>query len=414
VTASGRALAELAGTAAALAEFPALDDRDEAVFAYPPRARQLETALHAQFADFVEAWLREQGSSGAADEIRSSLAGELVSAGLLFDGRDLDAPFERASPWFGTVLSLEVERPPGDPTLLAVRWVVSLGVVDDASLVVFTHDGGRVRRVLEWSAELALTLNASEERLEGWFEDARSGVNNLHVVVPPRGPRGDARVILAWSQPGAPSSWGEVWWEILASGDSPRSPRVLEHGRSSAYQCNEECFVLALEDDEVVLDFDGNAGATGIASGFTTRSDRHRWRFTRDGVEALGGPTEEPFGFVDAWIWAKWSEARALGASTPSLRRWHEVLRGLALEGRLELADQMWDVCPCEEASHRVIALDLMPANEPTATLFFLMERVDDVLRMVGVSTSRPDAERWAPLRDCPEIEDLPSLEPPV
>jgi hypothetical protein len=394
-------LARLAAIEAKLAPYPESEWFDDAVWDLPPAVPRLMDDLHEAFGDLVEGWLREHPAARSPEDVRAGVLAELARAGVVLETEEEAWDDGRRAAWFGRLSGVEVQAARGDPALLAVSWQVGLGLVDDGAVFVFTTDGGRVRRVLQWSAAQAGPAHAEPVNPSG-PPQARDRINNLQVRLPPRGAADEVRVGLAWSQPGSPSRWGDVWWALLAAGPDPRAPRPIARDSSSAYQCGDECFRLELEGDELSLAFDGNAGTTAIVSGFTTRSDRHRWRFTAEGVETLGAPTDDPFAFVDAWISARWSDARGWGESTAAIRRWHEVLRREAESGGLALADRLWDRCPWEESRHQVIALDVMPTEEPTATVFLLMDTVDGQLRLVGVGTSRSQAEAWAPLRDCP------------
>ncbi|HXT50197.1 MAG TPA: hypothetical protein VN811_04100 [Thermoanaerobaculia bacterium] len=406
--ATARALANAVDTSFALAALPGRDADWQTVDSLQPEPleAQLDRTLHRQIGDFVEAWLREHGADAPAERLQEELQEELWWGSTTEEPPPRHWNSDVRCPLDGNV-KLAVVRPDDDPGLLAVSWKTQLSHLSNGSLHVFTIGGGRVEPVLEWSAELA-----------GWPEGDSPGVlplpfgatdvlSDFGFRITGRDERGDFYVAAAWSEPSPSSSWGAVSWVLLASGSHPRSPRVLARGSDGAWQCYEdECYVLALEDDVVTLDYTGSGGELAVCNGFTSSGVQRAWRLVDAGADQQSVPGPVPFSFLSDWIDAPWRDARLWSARGWAMRRWHRLLRDVACQ--LERGRQWVDGC---EATRREV-LELVLLTEARDPLFFVFDS-EDTLRLVEITPIMP-AGKWHPEDECYPVPDEPATEPIV
>lgn len=404
--ATARALAKAVDTSFLLAALPDRDAESEVVHRLQPdlQEAELDRTLHRQIGDFVEAWLREHGADAPAERLRDELQEELWWGSATDDPPPPHGNSEVRCPLDGEV-RLTVVRPDGDPSLLAVSWRTQLSHLSNGSLYVFTTGGGRIERVLEWSAELA-----------GWPEGDSPGIlplpfgptdvlSDFGFRITGRDERGDFYVAAAWSEPSPASSWGAVSWVLLASGSHPRSPRVLARGSDGAYQCYEdECYVLTLEGGVVTLDYTGYGGELAICNGFASSDVQRAWRLVDGGARELSPPSSVPFPFVSDWLGAPWRQAHRWSTGGPEMRRWHRLLRNVACE--LERGRQWVD--SCEATRREVLELVLVEADTRDS-LFFVFDS-EDALRLVDISPIVPAGE-WHPEDGCSSAPEEPAEE---
>jgi len=336
----------------------------------------------------VEAWLSEHGVDAPAGQLGDELRDALWWGPE--DGEHGDDGSVRCA--LDGEVKLVVVRPADDPGLLAVSWETQLSFLGNTSLHVFTTDGGRIERVLEWSAELA-----------GWPEGESPGtlplpfgptdvLHDFEFRLTARDERGDFYVAAAWSEPSPASSWGAVSWVLLAPGSHPRSPRVLARGSDGAWQCSEDCYVLGLEGDLVTLDYNANGGELAVCNGYTSSGVQRVWRLVDGGVEESSVPGPEPFSFLSDWIDAPWREARLWSIRGWGMRRWHRLLNEAACQ--LERGRQWVDAC--EATRREVLELVLIgPAGESDSeqeqrlSLFFLFD-ADQTLHLLDITPQMP------------------------
>jgi hypothetical protein len=317
----------------------------------------------------------------------------------------------RRLPFEGDV-RLTVVRPADDPELLAVSWKTQLAYLDNSTLYVFTTGGGRVDRVLEWSAEVA-----------GWPEGESPGVlplpfgttdvlNHFDFRLSAGDERGDFYVAAVWTVPSPASSWSAISWVLLAPGSDPRSPRVHTRGSDGVWQCyDDDCYVLAIEDGLVTLDYTGSPGELAVCNGYTSGDLQRVWRLADGRAEELGSPGNTPFSFVSDWIDAPWRRAREWGARGAGMREWHRLLKSVACQ--MEPAGELVDHCPADTARREVLrfvvgdrAGDDQSAEEVPPTLFFLVD-TGEPLRLLDITPSRPDGE-WQDPEVCDAGSDAP------
>jgi hypothetical protein len=401
--ATARSLKLLAGRVAAVAALPS-PERPRTPDSLHPTAREaeLDRAVHRQLGDFVEAWLGEHGAGGSAEELRRELARDLRFAGVAVassgEADAIDDNLERAVLPTAMVVKLSVVAPEGDPGLLAVAVETTLTWLGDASLYVFASEGGRVERLLEWSAALAEWPEPEGSLRHG--EPLPFGptdvLNNFTFRLTERDERGRFVVAAAWSEPSPSSSWGAASWAVLAPGSGSRSPRVLVRGSDGVFQCyDESCYTLALDGDRVSIEYSGFGGLLADCGGFNASGLRRRWRLVDGGAEQIGAPSDEPFGFVSAWLDAPWRQARSWSARDASLRRWHRLLQPLACQ--LERTGHWVD--SCEYPSTRDV-LELVLGGgvgegelreEAPLSLFFLLDTSGDALELLDITPRLPD-----------------------
>jgi hypothetical protein len=311
-------------------------------------------------------------------------------------------------------VNLAVVRPDDDPGLLAVSWETQLSsVLGNASVYVFTTGGGRVERVLEWSAELA-----------GWPEGESPGtlplpfgptdvLNDFDFRLTARDERGDFYLAAAWSEPSPASSWGVVSWVVLGNGAHPRAPRVLARGSEGAWECaSDDCYVLGLEGDLVTLDYTTNASLLANCSGFNTKDVQRVWRLVDGGVEELTVPGSEPLSFLSDWIDAPWPDARRWSARGPGMRRWHRLLDETTCQ--FDRGGQWVDAC---EATRRQVlelvfwsrAGEIDSEQEQWLSLFFLFD-ANPTTQLLDVTPRMPAGE-WHDRDGCDGVPGAPSGE---
>ena len=408
--ATARALAKAVETSARLAVAPRRelgDPRVPDVLQPHPLEAELDRTLHRQIGDFVEAWLREHGADAPIDRIAEELELDLLWGVIERESR---VPFE------GDV-KIGVARPADDPALVAVSWKTQLAYLGNSSLHVYTTGGGRVERVLEWSAELA-----------GWPEGESPGtlplpfgptdvLHDFGFRLGGRDERGDFYVAAAWSEPSPASSWGAVSWVVLANGSRPRSPRVVARGSDGAWHCYEdECYILGLRDDDVVtLDYNGYGGELAVCNGFTSSDVQRAWRLVDGEAEELRSTRSLPFPFVSDWLDAPWREARRWSAGGRDMRRWHRLLSDVAclLERGREWVDS------CRERHREVLELVLVTSvggeepedrAETRDSLYFVFDGAD-AWRLAEITPNMP-AGKWQSEDDCYPVPDEPAEEP--
>ena len=402
--ATARALAKAVETSAKLAALPKRafgDPRVPDILQPGPLEAELDRTLHRQIGDFVEAWLREHGADAPTDRLEEELRLDLLWG----------VTVPRRLPFEGDV-RFAVVRPADDSELLAVAWTTHLVYLNNSSVYVFTTGGGRVERVLEWSAELA-----------GWPAGESPGVlplpfgptdvlNHFDFRLSARDERGDFYVAAVWTVPSPASSWSAISWVLLESGSDPRSPRVLARGSDGVWECyDDDCYDLAIEDGVVTLDYTGSPGELAICNGYTSGDLQRVWRLADGRAEELGSPGNTPFSFVSDWIDAPWRHAREWGARGAAMREWHRLLKGVAC--RLEPAGEFVDHCPADATRREVLRLvvgdragDNPSAEEVPRTLFFLIEN-GDALRLLDITQSWPDGE-WQDSKGCDAGSDAP------
>ena len=407
---TARALAKAVETSSRLAVLPKREFGDPRVpdILQPHLLEaELDRTLHRQIGDFVEAWLREHGAAAPTDQIEEELRLDLLW-GVIVPKQDEPGGLLRV-PFEGDV-KFAVARPADDPELLAVSWKTELAYLGNSSVYVFTTGGGRVERVLEWSAELA-----------GWPEGDSSGtlpvpfgptdvLHDFDFSLGARDERGDFHVAAAWSEPSPASSWGTISWVVLANGPGPRSPRVLARGSDSAWQCFEDCYRLALEGDLIMLDYTASAGGLAICNGYTTSDVQRQWRLVDGGVEESSLPGPEPVSFLSDWIADAWSDARQWSTRGWYMRRWHRLLGEVGCE--LERGRQWVDAC--EATRREVLELVLVSGagesdseQEQPLPLFFLFD-AGPPMRLLDI-TPRLPAGDWQDLFGCEAVPSEPA-----
>jgi hypothetical protein len=409
--ATARALAKAVDTSFLLAALPRPEPDDPRVpdsLQPEPVEAELDRTLHRQIGDFVEAWLREHGAEAPVDQLRDGLTYELWWGSTTEEPPPRHGDSDVRCPLDGTV-KLTVVRPEDDPGLLAVSWKTQLSFLTNSSLLVFTTGGGRVERVLEWSAELAAWPEGDSPGILPLPFGPTDVLNNLDFRLSGRDEDGRLFVAVAWSEPSAASSWGAVSWAVLAAGSGPRSPRVLVRGSGSAWQCfDESCYVLGLAGDVVTVDYTTSAGGLAICNGYTTADVQRSWRLADGSAVAVSTHGTEPFSFLSGWISAPWGEARRWSARGAGMRRWHRLLGDVACD--LERGRQWVD--GCEAKGSEVLELVLLGGvggsepedqRETRDSLFFVFD-ADEDLRLVDITPEMPAGD-WQDSAVCDESD---------
>jgi hypothetical protein len=398
-SAADRALRALARDVAALVhELPAEPPRTPDSLQPKPREAELVRALHRRFGDFVEAWLREHGATGSTEEIARALARDVERAGVARVTDDEGGSSGDARPAMSAPLRLV--RPDGDPGLLAVSWSTPLTYLDDASLYVFTTDGGRIERVFEWSAKQAEWPDFNEEYgrtsdTEPFDFDETDVLNDFAFRLTPRDAGGRFYVATAWSEPSPNSSWGAVSWALFTRGDGPRSPRLLARGTDGAYEVEDGGYTLTLDGDQVRVTYQGVAGMLAVCAGYNATGLERVWRLADGAAEELGPPVDDAFGFVSIWLRAPWEEARRWAADNETIRRWHARLDDVACD--LDRTGTWVDTCN-GTANRELIELvghgtspKLVTEDGAPLALFFVLDPTAETTKLLEVTTEKPE-----------------------
>lgn len=400
--ATARALAAAIRTAARLAALRDGDVEEPGVVdSLQPELfeAELDRTLHRQIGDFVEGWLREHGTDGPPDQLAWEMTLELKWAAVCF-GRDDDGERSKAlsaelASNFDWDVKVAAVHPADDSDLLAISWETRLQFLGNSTLLVFSTAGGRVERLLKWSAELAGWPDGDSPGLQPLPFGPADVLNNFDLALSARDERGDFYVAAVWAEPSPSSSWGAVSWALLAPGSGPRSPRVLARGSVGAQGCSDrDCYRLALENGLVMLDYTGSPGELAVCNGFTSSDQQQTWRLVDGRAEELKIPSGLPFHFVSDWLAAPWRDARLWSAGGADLRRWHRLLKDVACQ--LERGREWVDAC---EATKREVLELVLRTSETSDPLFFVFDENDE-MRLIDV-TPRMPAGTWLTSDDC-------------
>lgn len=422
---SERALAAAKETAAALAKFPEPPgEYDDSFLELPPEAERLLQLLHRRLAAWAIGWLDENrdavGNFGP-EEIQARLSARLRAAGLADDPEK--AASDGAAPsdarWFGTVRRLSFQRPHPEslPRHFVLTIVLDSGFVEDASLLVLELGPRRFRPVLEWSTEVALTLQPLAKN-DPFQRDVRKGLNELHYRISPPDADGRFFVFVLSRQPGYPSNWGQLSWAILRTGAAARTPKVLLRDSAGQRNCDENCFEASVSAETLTLAYTGRAPFFHVLAGFDQDGYERRWRVFPDRAEEDGAPTRDARDLVELWTSAPWEKVRRWSdGGNERLAGWHAALTAARSEAvPLESGRSFFDACPPHETRtvvELVASAEIeVPPDGPdergsekarrARSFFVLVASGDRGLVVVDVTRHAPSGPGWIALSSCP------------
>ncbi len=326
----------------------------------PPAGRSGLRALKAAFGAYVSSVISSVSENPDPERIAAALREGLAGQGVVLWPHHGEAPANGRP--YGDVASLGVQRPPGEPDLLAVTASFAIPCGSDGVLWLFERRDGRWRLVLTTAAH----AYESVSQAKGCFRAAIS-----------RDETGRPLVLTGEVSPWCTSNWQNLWVEVQRPGVDPERPlRLLSLERSIYMGSRDEPLSLKLKLARGALrvEFESSRSLDG---GRVARPQLIVGRISGDRVELASPVAEDPLGFVDDWVSTPWEIARTWGvdaaAEGPAAwREWHGRLAGKRPVTELE------DPLPCPGAKACWIAvLDVFADDheKPATKLRFTVAR---------------------------------------
>ncbi|MFN7973688.1 MAG: hypothetical protein U0166_15285, partial [Acidobacteriota bacterium] len=290
---------EVARVAGELSRFNA-DDLETDV---PSDAIPLLDVLKDTLLAVVEGEVAEGTLQGrSAGDLRAAILARLAASGVTVG----DEPAG-----YGAIDDIEVTRPDGNASLIAVATTIGIACGADTSLYLFDERPGGVRLVLSLVARDYTDISGAQNLLD--FAVSRADDQGHFFVA--------ASDVNAWCT----SSWQRIRLRILRPGDSAETPRVIGSMDDGIYLGSDEPERLAIDGNVVTLDY---VGAHRLDAARLTRSYVRRYRVEEDRTTLEGPLADSPDGFVDEWLHRPWSDVAVFTAAGKGrLRSWHDRLR---------------------------------------------------------------------------------------
>lgn len=326
----------------------------------PPAVRSGLRALKASFGTYVSSVVRSVPENPDPKRITAALLEGLAGQGVVLWPNHWEAPANGRP--YGDVASLGVQRPLGEPDLLAVTASFAIPCGSDGVLWLFERRDGRWRLVLTTAAHGYESVSEAK----GFFRAAVS-----------RDEAGRPLVLTGEVSPWCTSNWQNLRVGVQRPGVDPEHPvRLLSVERSIFMGNRDEPFALTLARNAFRVELESSQSLDG---GRHARPHLIVGRISGDRVELASPVAEDPLGFVDDWASTPWEVARAWGEDPDregpaTWREWHGRLA--ARRPYTELEDPA--PCPgenvCWTAVLDVFADDL---ETPATKLTFTVVRKD-------------------------------------
>ncbi|HVF66825.1 MAG TPA: hypothetical protein VM914_04130 [Pyrinomonadaceae bacterium] len=338
----------------------------------PPEVRALLTKLKHQLRDLVQKNLDAETDARAPAGVLNAK----VLAALRREGVTAGGPKDDVHT-FGSVVSVNVTRPRGHASLVAVTTEVSVHCGSDTSLYLFRREGAR------WLLVLADESNG--------YEQVNGARERFDFRVSPPDARGGFFVVAADVNPWCTSNWQVMKYRVMRVGADAYGPRVVLKGDDSIFLGTDlEGFRLDATADAFTLRFDSNQS---LDPGRLIRPNVLKFRVEGDRAERIAPVALKPEDFADEWLQMKWGEAARW--SEPSrledLKRWHDAFNA---EGKGFTGSEILFVQTCgKTAGAWQVGVEVYPESDAARTpskLFFTVARERGAFLMRGVSDSRP------------------------
>lgn len=342
----------------------------------PADVRALLTKLKHQLRGLAQTTLDADAAAGTP----ASVLNAKVLDALRREGVSTDGPTDDVHT-FGSVLSVNVTRPRGHASLVAVTTTVSVHCGSDTSLYLFRREGARWRLALADEADGYEQVNGARDRFD------------FSVSTPDA--RGSFFVVVADVNPWCTSNWQVMKYRVLRVGEDAYNPRVVLKGDNSIFLGTDlEGFRLTADVDTFTLRFDSNQS---LDPGRLIRPHVLKFRVEGDRAERAAPVALAPEDFADEWAQMKWDEAARW--SEPSrlseLKKWHDTVNP---DGKGFSGSEILFVQPCGRAeSEWQIGVEVYHASDEEkdaarlpAKLFFTVAREGEVFRMLAVGDAQP------------------------
>jgi hypothetical protein len=298
-----------------------------------PAVSELLTRFKHQLRDTVVDAVASEAVDASASLLQQSILHALRSEGIRLDAE-----------WggYGSIESIEVERPKSPSGLLVITTELSIPCGSDTSLYVF--EAGKL--ILAREAKPYDTVSGAQ----GSFEWRLS----------PPDPDGSWFVVTANINPWCSSNWQSLRYEALRPGPSPDSPRVLVSDESTIFLS--DGYELSIDRGSFTLNF--IAGQT-LDVGILTREHVIRVRIDGDRAQRIEPIATTPQGFVDEWLRAPWGEISRW--SDPALESLHdEIATALSWEERKKdhFSSSLAPTVTCAGSREWIVELDLEPDSD--------------------------------------------------
>jgi hypothetical protein len=338
----------------------------------PLDVREMLTRLKHQLRDLVGRTLDASVNASTP----ASVAQSHMLAALRREGVPPPRPNDDVHT-FGSVISINITRPPAHPDIIAATTTISVHCGSDSSLYLFRREGAR------WRLILADEANG--------YEQVNGAQGSFDFRVSPLDARGDFFVVAADVNPWCTSAWQSMRYRVLRVGADAYSPRVVLKGHDSIYLGGDlEGFRLGATARTFSLRFDASQA---LDPGILVRPHVLKFEVEGDRAERVAPVAFKPEDFADEWAQMKWEEAARWSdvSHLAELKRWHETINA---EGKGFFGSEILFVQPCgRDASEWQIGVATVSDKDATrlpSKLYFTVARERGGFRMRGVADARP------------------------
>lgn len=293
---------------------------------------------------------------------------------------DLDERFEQREiepigpVHYGDHLTFTVDRPAGQPGLVAVTASFAIECGTDTVLFLFSPGGGSWTEVLRWQSRPYPEIN-------GAFASFSYGVS-------PPDASGHWFVVTKTVAPWCSSTWSVIRYSVLRPRPDRVTPRVIYDAEDPIWWGGEDFGRLSVERDSFDLRFHADSIDLGIHSRLWIR----HFSVEGDQVRRTAPIAASPRDFVDEWMTSPWILASAWSKTEarPALRSWHERLQALRPTEYYEYGA----IRHCGDGTARYQVE--LKSDGPGGDVYLRLEGSPSAFDMIGVAT-KPDPSCGGP-----------------